>query len=102
MKRMFELFLVIFILFIIIYTFMYFFYFNSLCDSYSWINEKNYVISINKLAICKDSLVCKPNYIESDKMNHIKNWECNRIDFPIFTKEFYIDWFNNLNNRINK
>jgi len=99
---MFEILLVIFVLFIIIYTLMYFFYFNSLCNSYSWVNEKNYVTAINKLATCKDSLICYPSDIKNDSRNKITSWKCNKMDNTLLGLDLYLSIFNNLKNSIIK
>jgi hypothetical protein len=100
MQRMIEIFIVITVLFIIIYSALYNFYFDWLCENYSWKNETNQSFAISKLAICKDSVVCWPINIDVNIKNEITDWSCIKKDSPIFSSDLYINIFNHFKNSI--
>ena len=102
MKKMFEILLVISVFTIIIYSLVYIFYFNSLCEKYSWNNESNYSFAITKLANCKDSIICYSDNIKVNRLNEITDWNCIKKESSLFGKELYIEMFNNLKNSIIK
>jgi len=80
-KKYFEIFLVIFVAIIIIHSILYTTYFDSLCDKYSWIDEQNYSIAINKLSTCKDSIICEAIDVKANNKNEVNNWSCNKKDW---------------------
>ena len=102
MKKMFEILLSILILFSLIYSLLYVFYFDGFCENLWWKDEKNLVFAINKLAKCKDSLVCYPENIEANEINSVNSWNCVKKDSPVFGADLYIDIFNHFKNSITK
>lgn len=76
MKKYFEIFLVVFVLIIIVYTLLYIFYFDAICNKFSWENEKNYKVVLDKLSTCKDSIICTIVDIERDNKTQIESWKC--------------------------
>ena len=79
-KKYFEIFLIIFTVIIIAHSILYIYYFDSLCDKYSWKEEQNYKVAIGKLSACKDSFICEATGIETNKKNEVNNWSCNKKD----------------------
>lgn len=92
LKKYLEIFLVIFILWLIVHIILYIYYFDDFCNKYSWVNEVDTNLSIYKLAKCKDSFVCKPEEIVSDRLNNITDWSCNK-------DKVYLEFYNNLKER---
>ncbi|MDD3145228.1 MAG: hypothetical protein PHV23_03915 [Candidatus Gracilibacteria bacterium] len=94
MKKYFEIFLVVFVLVAISYTLLYIFYFDTLCNKFSGVNEKDYKIVLDKLSTCKDSIVCSIVDIERNNKTQVETWNCikkdiknyNKMNINLFTK----------------
>ena len=102
MKRIFEILLATFIILFIIYSLLYVSFFDSICNIYSWVDEKDFKEAVNKLALCKDSLVCYPSDITVNELNEVDNWNCTKKDSPVYWADLYIDIFNHFKNSITK
>lgn len=87
MKKYLEMFFVISILFSVVYSLLYFYYFDSFCKNFSWRDENNVWFAIHKMASCKDSVVCVPNNIQTNKKNEVNYWDCEKKIFPLFSEE---------------
>lgn len=97
-KKYFEMFIVISIAVILVHSILYINYFDSLCDKYSWKEEKNYIQAIEKLSTCKDSLICEAIDIKTNGKNEINNWSCNKKDSWFI----HINIFNSFKNSLIK
>ena len=101
MKKMIEIFIVVFIIFNITYTLLFFFYFDTLCGKYSW-KDANISTSFVKLATCKDSIICYPDNIDVSREGSSNSWDCFKKDAPVFWKQSYERTFENFINTITK
>ena len=80
----------------------YFLFFDWICNNFSWNNETNYTLSIQKLASCKDSLICSSSDLKFNSLNELTDWKCEKSTSPLFKSESYINIYNHFINSITK
>lgn len=102
MKKIIEIFIVVFVWGLIIYSLLYTFYFETLCEKFSWNNINQASISIKTLAQCKDSIVCESSDVQVNSQNIASNWTCEKKQWIIFTKDFYLNIKDHILNSITK
>jgi hypothetical protein len=98
MKEFIKILLLIIVTYNIIYLLLYVFYFDDLCNRFSWVNETNSSESLIKLAKCKDNRVCYTDNIHVNNFNNISDWSCLKKETYVFWYDFYLNLYNNLRN----
>lgn len=96
MKKILELFIVIWSIFFLIYFLSYMFYFDDMCKKF----KKSYILNdrqtISQIWACKSSLVCRVNDIKTNKQNIIIDWKCDKKINNSLEIEAYITYLSNI------
>jgi len=96
MKKLLELFIVVWTIAFLLYFMLYMFYFDNMCKSFNKANNWDYMQIISQIWKCKSALVCWVNNVETNKQNIIIDWSCDKKINNSVELEFYMNYFSEL------